>query len=441
MHPEDSGGSIRVTRSFPVFLIAVTVFLSPLLAQDAVNPPKKPSPPKIETQIFVVGEPVVQVQWAHSLNLVNAPQNVTLLNPGQCIRVAAVASGDNRDTYLDGTKISFRVRFNGQAQNHPLAAFAQTRQIKPEGGDFVTAVLAAARIKSPVLTMVSLGVSADKWCVPADAADGKATIEAEVETPDGSRVLTPANIQIESFETGSKNQFKDVQEFSNVMQTYYRQPNPARLLPALQFLVADPTIQSHAGTDQSAAAFIRAAIKADPLAGNDLLARMPAQEPVTRWLGLLILRSAGYDIAPVLKTFSAENKQKFESLHPLADPYDLTPTIEVVGHLDLMWSTFGATGQFEPVKTIASTLAWRSDYEEFDKMRKSGTRPSQITPSLARGLAYMAAGWSMGSFQRNDPLVADYIEYMLASPDISPAIKSELAGLSTNPAFQRDTKK
>jgi hypothetical protein len=53
----------------------------------------------------------------------------------------------------------------------------------------------------------------------------------------------------------------------------------------------------------------------------------------------------------------------------------------------------------------------------------------------------MAAGWSMGSFQRNDPLVADYIEYMLASPDISESVKTELKGLLTNPAFKQNDKK
>jgi hypothetical protein len=46
-------------------------------------------------------------------------------------------------------------------------------------------------------------------------------------------------------------------------------------------------------------------------------------------------------------------------------------------------------------------------------------------------------GWSLGSFQRQDPLAADYIEYLLAQPDTSQSIKSELAGLSTNPAFKR----
>jgi hypothetical protein len=422
-------------------LLAPVLTVSPLLAQDTVTAPGKSSPAKIEKQIMLIGEPVVQIQWPHTLKLVNAPQNVELLNPGQCIRVGIIATGDNRDPYLEQTKLSFRVRFNGRTEDRALASLAQTKQIKPEGGDFVTAALASASIKNPLLTVASMGASAAGWCVPADAADGSATVEAEVETPSGPETLTPAAVQIESFATGSKKKFKSVEDFGNFIESYYRQPNPASLVPALQFVVEAQTANPNSDLIGNASAFLSAALKADPFAAKDFLARMASQAPLTRGLGLIVLRAAGYDISSVVKTLDAEEQKKFESIPALPDPYDLAPTRELFGHLDLMWSTFGATGQLEPVKTIASTLAWGADYDDFDKMRKSGTHPSEITPSLARGLAYMAAGWSMGSFQKNDPLVADYIEYILASADTPAAVKTELKGLSTNPAFKRDNAK
>ena len=378
------------------------------------------------------------MQWTHTLKLVNAPQNVTLLNPGQCIRIGIYATGDNRDSYLEKTRLLYRVKFAGQSQKHPLASLFQIKQIKPEGGDAVTAALAAAGIKNPLLTMASLGVSADNWCAPTNAADGTATVEAEVETPSGHQTLKPLAIQIESFDTGSKKPFNDAQKFfGSFMQTYYRQPTPARLLPALQFLIEQQTKQPRPGLTENFSAFLCGALKADPIAAKDFLARIGAQPPLTRTLGLLILRSAGYDIGSVLNTLSPEEQQKFQALPPLADPFDLTPTRELFGHLDLMWSTFGATGHFEPIHSIATALSWRPDYDDFDKARKAPDHQLTLTPSVVRGVAYTAAGWSLGSFQRNDPLVADYIDYMLASPDISPSVKSELLGLSANPAFQQ----
>jgi hypothetical protein len=422
----------NVVCGFFVLMIA----LSGLMAQDATYPPQKPTPAMIQPQILFISDSVIRDQWPHTLKLVNAPQNVTLLNPGQCVRVGIYATGDNRDSFLKKTTLSFRIKFAGQSHAFPPASLPQIKQIKPEGGDFVTGALAAGGIKNPLLSTATLGIAQESWCVPADAEDGTGTVEAEVEAPSGHKKLPPSSIQVESFATGSKIAFKDSDEFSSFLETYYRQPNPARLLPALQFLVSDQTQHSQNNLAEIAAAFLSAALKADPAAAKDFQARISSQSPLTRALGLLILRSAGHDIAGVLNSLSADEQEKFKSLPPLEDPYEIPMTQEAFTHLDMLWGVFGATGRFEPVNKIASTLDWRSDYDAFDKMRKSGEHPSQLTPSIVRGLTYMAAGWSLSSFQRNDPLVADYIEYMLASPDISQSVKSELKGLSTNPAFQ-----
>ena len=184
-------------------------------------------------------------------------------------------------------------------------------------------------------------------------------------------------------------------------------------------------------------AFLSAAANADPIAARDFQSRIATQPPLTRALGLLILRSAGYDVSSVVNALSAEEQQKFLSLPQLEDPFDLTPTQALFQHLDMMWAVFGATGQFRPVKTIASALSWRADYDDFDKLRNTSNHPSTLTPLVVRGVTYTAAGWSLWSFQRNDPLVADYIDYMLASSETPQSVKSELTGLSSNPAFKR----
>jgi hypothetical protein len=399
-------------------------------------------PTKIDSKLIVIGEPVVLEQWPHTLKLVNAPTNLTLLNPGQCIRIGVFTTGDNRDNYIENTKLSFQVKFAGLTENHPLAPLTQFKKIKPEGGDFVAAALGAAGLKNPLETMASLGASADRWCVPIDAQDGKATIEGEVESPGGPQTQTPSLIQIESFDTGSTKPFTDPEQFfGSFLQTYYRRPNPARLIPALQFLIAQQTEHPHPGLPEEFAAFLSAALKADPVAAKDFLARIASQPSLTRAFGLLALRAAGYDISNVIGAMNANDRQKFQSIPPLDDPFDLTPTQALFGHFDLMWLVFGANGQFKPVQTIVGTLAWQPDYEEFQKERNAPGNHLTLTPTIVRGVAYTAAGWSLGSFQRNDPLVADYIEFLLASPDVSGQIKTELRGLFSNPAFKHDDQK
>jgi len=445
--------SARMLRSFAAGFIALAALAQPLPAQNDAEVLKS-LPHKNETFLFLVNESVVLVQWPHTLKLVNAPEKVTLLNPGQCIRVGVVATGDNRDEYLEKTKLSFRVKFAGQSQDHALELLAQTKQIKPEGGDFVTQVLAAADIKNPLLTTASMGVSADNWCVPVDASDGTATVEAELETPSGHKTLKPATIQIESFETGSKRTFKDDEEMEGFLETYYRHPNPARLYPALLFLAAHPKTLENEGTSGNLAFFTGYALKADPAAAKDFMARISTQtqtpgistqtelsRSLTRLLGAASLSLAGYTVEPVVKSMSPQEQQLFKQNPEPPNPYNFTAPQDIALEFDMLWGIFCSTGQFEPIQKIATGLAWRPDWDEFEKARKSSHPIKEWTPSIGRGTAYSAAGWSLASFQRTDPLAADYIEYMLASPDTPPAVKSELTGLATNPAFRRTDEK
>jgi hypothetical protein len=431
--------STRLLQSFVCGFLGFAATVS-LMAQVEIKK-QKPTPAKIESHLFIVGEPVVREQWTHTLKLVNAPKNVTLLNPGQCIRVGLLATGDDRDSYLEKTKLSFRVQFAGQNQDHPLSPLAQIKQIKPEGGDFVTQALAAADIKNPFLTMASLGASADNWCVPTDAQDGSAVIEGEIETLGGHQKLKSVKIQIESFETGSKRPFKDGEEASNFLMHYHWQPNPARLFPALQSLAADKSLRENLANLESSVVTFGSALKASPAGAQDFMNRISTQTGFTRAYGLLSLLQGGYEIGPVLKTMSAEDQQKFAHRPDLPDPYDFNHVEDIGAREDMLWGIFITTGDFAPIQQITSALKWRTDWDEFQKALKSPTPPKQWTPAIGRAVGYAAAGWSLGSFQRTDPLAADYIEFMLASPEIPESVKAELKGLSTNPAFQRNDKK
>lgn len=418
--------------------LAVTWSTLAFAAQDSQYPPRKPNPPKIESQILVMPESVVREQWTHTLPLVNVPQFVGLMNPGGCVRVGIYATGDNRDSYLKKARLSFTVDFEKHRDFYPYAPLSRFKQIKPEGEDFVAGALHAGGVELPAAarTMASLGASTGRWCAPASAGDGTAVVEAEVETSDGRRRLEPALIEVESFEAGSKRPFKDEENVQMFVEAYYRQPEPARLLPLLQFVIAEENEHPRNGLAEITAAFVSAALKSEPIAAQDFLGRIRQQPPMTRAFGLLALRSAGYDISGVLSSLSEEQQQKFRSLSPLQDPFDLTPTESLFNHLDMLWAVFSAMGQFRPVQTISTALSWRADYEAFERLRDTPNHSQSVTPSLVRGVVYSAAGWSLASYQRNDPLVADYIDFLRASPDTRPVVKSELAGLAANPAFK-----
>ena len=398
-------------------------------------------PAKIEKQILIFPDSVVTEQWPHTLKLVNPPQNLKLLNPGECIRIGIVASGDGRDSLLEKTQLSFRVEFAGQVQNHALAAFAGIKQLKPEGLDEVIQVTAAANVAVPPISMASMGASAERWCVPDDAQDGTATIDAEVETPAGHETPLRATILIEGFETGSKRTFKDVDEFEQYSMGYHSQPNPARLYPTLQFFCSNLKMTSGPEDVEGQVIYLATALKGNPAAAKDFMARVSASSKCVQMAGLLALFMDSYDIAPALQSMGEDERAAFQQRPELSGLYDFSSPADAPAKFDLLWAIFSASGQFVAIQKISTALEWRSDWDEFDKARKSSKRIKEWTPSIGRALAYSAAGWSMSSFQQTDPLAADYIDFLIASPDTSDAVKTELKGLQTNPAFQREEKK
>lgn len=402
------------------------------------QPPVRSGPAAIAPQFYVVGDPVVLIEWPHTLGLVNAPHNIALMNPGQCIRVGILATGDNRDDFLKKVKVSFSVTFAGKNDVHSLAPMTQFKRIKPEGWDAATDALAATGSKQSNPTFASMGVSSDHWCVPNDAPDGTATVTAETESPAGHQVLTAAKVEIQSFDTGSKKAIASEQEFGDFFKTYYRQPNPARLLPILQFAVADDAQSPSAALLLEVGTFLTAALKADPVAAADFMKRVATQPDTGRRIGLVSLRTAGYDISAVVKSLSPEEQDALSKMSAPPDPFDLAPTRELPLHIDMLWGVFGATGGYDPVKTVAGGLAWRSDYDQFVKWRDTPDHSKEITPWIMHGVGYMAAGFSLNSFKISDPLVMDYVDFMFASPDIPIALKAELGALDKNPAFKRD---
>lgn len=426
--------NLRICVGLFAWLCCVPV----LSGQDAVYPPPEPSPAKIENLIVLLNEQVVQEQWTHTLDLVNMPPSVPLLNPGQCIRVGFLATGDNRDDYLRQTKVSFQVKFVDDTLSYDSALLPHLKKIKLDGGDFMTGAFAVAGIKLPnsFRTIASLGVSASTWCVPADAQDGTATVEATIEAPGTEPASVSSVVAIETFSTGRQKRFADGEEFGRFLQTYYQQPNPARLLPAIEFMVSEQTNAPRQGLTEIVGAFMSAALKADAAAAHNLLSKIGSESELVRAFGLLVLRSAGYDIGPVLRELPEEEQANVKSLPDLEDPYDQSPSQELFHRLDMLWGVFGATGQYEPVKAVASTLAWRSDYEALVELRNNPNHSPELTASVVRGIVYSAAGWSLQSLRSQDGLIADYIEYMRTSEEIPPSVKSELGALDTNPAFR-----
>jgi hypothetical protein len=405
------------------------------LAQDQVYPAKKPIPTKIHPELFVLAEPVVGEQWKATLGLVNAPSDLKQVEPGQCIRLGVVASGDDRDRLLASAKLGFEFSFAGHAQSFMAELPEAVKQIKPEGGDYVTQALAAGGINNPLLSMASIAASRARWCVPLDTQDGTATIRATVVTSDNkSLALNARSLGVITFATARrKTPFKDMNTLGPWLQHYHAAPDPAGLLPGLRIVASD----ENARVMSNVMMFFVGALKESPAAGNDLLRALPAENRSVRIYSIPLLSAAGYTTGPLLIPLPEEERTVITSVH-LPDPYDMKPDRTLPDRMDMLWAIFFATGRVEPVRAVASILAWRADYDQFVAMQKSGQKPTARTEGVMRAVSYGAAGWSLSALSRSDDLLADYIEALKASPNTPANVKKELVNLYTNPAFTKN---
>jgi hypothetical protein len=396
----------------------------------------KSQPGHIETQILILHEQVVEEQWAATKSLVNAPADASRIEPGQCVRFGVVATGDDRDALLKRMQFAFEFRFLGKTETFSAEPAQAIKQIKPEGGDFVTQTLGVAGVNNPTLSLASLAASRARWCAPLDAADGTATVQGKATAPDGKAVsFKPRRIDVRTFETARKQpRFKDSHELGEWMMEYYAAPDPAELLPALRLVASDETARKAANS----MVFFVSAFKASKPAAEEMMKKLPAEGPWVRRYAAAALKFGGYSVEPVVQALPQEDQAFLSSLRQ-PDPFDMSGGLDLGARQDMLWDMFFATGSIQPVRTIASELAWNDDYRKFKKTIDEGRKPD-LDDSTFRAAAYSAAGWSLGALSVQAPLVSDYIEAIRAAPDTPSTVKEELGHLFDNPAFRRESK-
>ncbi len=428
------------------FLTAGLLCVVPLFAQKAEVIKGKIQPTELIEQPWVFGTDVIK-HWRDLPNQVNAPINRTRVGSGQHLTLAIGARGDQRDQLLKAGTYSFTVAIGTDTKTFKDLHPTQVRRIKVEGADFVLSVLKAAQVSPKeaegMMSMVSFALFDLDWTAPISAKEDVVSIKGKRIAEDGTqRNLKEAKVEYWSYERSAKEGgFKDKKEQENWMMGYYQCPEPTRLLHLFRASKDDEN-----AFKPNMRAFYSHVLKSDPEAAKDLLSRLKSEEPVVRMIGVVAFLDAGYSLPTVLESMRAEDQEPFKlipsKVPPLPDPYDLTPDvnnfIKIPSAFDMLWSQFLATGDAKPVRTIAGALEWRKEGQAFLALRKSGQKAGGVTIELAKGVSYMAAGWSLGSFYRNHPLVTDYIETWKKDVGVPPVICEELGTLMTNEAFKRN---
>lgn len=425
--------------------VALGLGLGLLARADGSQVAGQPPANRIRPQVLVL-----PTGWADRLpptGAVNAPEFCDTLYPGQPVVVGFLAEGPDRERLFDGANVHVRLTIGGEiVARHGLQP-AAVRAIKAQGADFVLLALKAAgidggeRAKLEAATaLVTLTVVPTGWTVPPEAA-GEIEIAAEITGGTEPVVMEPARLKVKTVADWLQEPPLPEREVAAQFNRYRSDCSPGQLLAWLTVVAKSPALKA-----PPVHGYFARSLAADPTARAAAVAAYAGMERETQPALLWVLRLGGADLAQLMPTLPAEDRATFDAVEPLLDPRKLPEfrdpvdpqEVAGIGHaMDQCWAGWMATGDPTYLRALVGLLAGAGDFGAFQTWQRKRGGAKGLNASVARGLYYQIAGWSISSFQRTDPLVADWLTFWQTDPATPEKIRQELAALPTNPAFRR----
>jgi hypothetical protein len=371
------------------------------------------------------------------------------LAPGQGFQIALVADENGREALLLGRTLNVRITTSaGSVEKRDLKPVA-IRNIKATGADMVLRVLEAGGIRKEdkatleqASSMVSFAVFDPVWGAPALAKAEDIQIEAILAggaVPPPS--LKPVTLKLRPWSSWQAGPDLDKAGMEKLMSGFHEDPKPGRLIPLLKAAARTEGLQQH-----SIYSFLVTAFREYPMAREEGVRALPTFDPLCRWAFLLVLRLGGEDIAGMMDGLPEDAKASLKEVRPLRDPRIFTPFRDPVDPqqvggvgipMDQCWGGWMATGDPSYLQGLVGLLQGAPDFPVFEAWQKAKGGVKGLNARAAQGLAYQIAGWSLYSFQRTDPQVADWLLFWQQDPHLSQGVRDQIKGLPGNPAFRR----
>lgn len=380
---------------------------------------------------------------------VNAPNFLETLSPGQTIRFGLIAQGPERDTLLRGATGRLTIRLlPGSAQETFEFRSGTIRALKAQGADAALVALSAAGISDAereklraATVLTSLAISTTSWTVPDTPEITEVELLLELSGDLAGAPIPPSPLPIKSTPAWLQSPAPTPEALAQTMNRYRGDLSPGEYLARLRSLAATPALNA-----RSVRSFLVHRLRSDPATRAATVASFPILDARTQDAALLLLRLAGEDLRTLFPTLPESQLAKFTATTPLAppvlspgfrDPVQPQAVKELGNIMDDCWGAWMATGETRHLRALVDLLAHQADFAEFETWQKRRGGEKGLNARVANGLAYQIAGWSIGSFQRTDPLVADWLAYWQDDPETPEAIRRELKSLPLNPAFRR----
>lgn len=396
---------------------------------------------------------VLSAAWAGQIppsGPVNAPEVLSTLYPGQKIALALIAEGPDRDKLLSEVKVSVRISSptKGTVEQLDLKP-AAIRRIKAEGADAALLALKAGgisgkdrEIMEQATALISFGILQSDWAAPPVEQPEEVQITATISGNAPAVALESVSLKLRPTADWLNEPLPSQQEIGKYMNRYHEDLSPGRLLHMLTAVVSNGSLEAPA-----ISGFFATAFRDNSAARRVALALFPSLNPKTQSALLFVLQLGGQDISGLSSTLPGGATASLPTVKPLIDLRNLPPFADPVtpeavrGIGDIMdqcWCGWMATGDQSYLRALVGLLSGAPDFQAYQSWVKTKGGVKGLNASVARGLAYQIAGWSIGSFQRSDPHAADWLHFWENDPTFPAALRQEIAALATNPAFRRN---
>ena len=257
--------------------------------------------------------------------------------------------------------------------------------------------------------------------VSFDPPDKNGKYQFSVTLKDAAGKVKKQSAEVELVDSITNFDMMDFKEFDQLLTYYYRNPQPGRLLAALNYFLSEGVIKLRSkGKKANALPVLWCFAKIfqhNPQFFDELAKMSGKDKPRDQYLAILFYNigkeftgSYKAQINPhILKQISRYRK-------PIMSETD---EIRFPQQLDLLWGEFFATGKFAPIKRIASALQKKPELsiQEAKAITASGKKLTKAQEQLLiNNVTKNAAVWSLNSnIRRGGQLLAGfYLETIYA---------------------------
>ena len=280
------------------------------------------------------------------------------------------------------------------------------------------------------------------WTAPLVEQEEEIQINVTLTGNSPAVMLEPVRIKIRPTAEWLNEPLPGREDIGKYMNRYHEDLPPGRLILMLKAVAEDGSLKA-----PTVAGFFASAYRANPAACTAALAMFPSLDPKTQTALLFVLRLGGQDISALSLTLPSGTVDSLQAIEPLKDPRNLPhfqdpvalEAVRGVGDImDQCWSGWMSSGDQSYLRALVGLLDGAPDFPAYQSWVKNKGGAAGLNAAVARGLAYQIAGWSIGSFQRTDPHVADWLLSWENDPAFPPLLRKEIAALPANPAFRRN---